>query len=82
MKLDRARRGMTSSARSAAIVTSTVGLAHALELVAEGVEDHETLSALTAAGCDLVQGYLPGGPAPAADLGSLLQRATVPARPS
>lgn len=54
---------------SALIVCSTITLAHGLgmRVVAEGVEDEAMLAALTAAGCDLVQGYLLGRPvAPAA----------------
>jgi EAL domain-containing protein (putative c-di-GMP-specific phosphodiesterase class I) len=45
--------------RNAAIVSSTVDLAHALELtvVAEGVEDAATWAALRRLGCDLVQGF-------------------------
>jgi diguanylate cyclase len=60
LKLDRTFvRGMTGSARSAAIVTSTLQLAHALGLVfvAEGVEDPATVAALADLGCDVVQGY-------------------------
>ena len=46
------------------IVESTVQLAHGLGLhvVAEGVEDEETLTALVEVGCDLVQGFLLGRP--------------------
>jgi diguanylate cyclase (GGDEF)-like protein len=45
--------------RSAAIVNSTIELAHALDLdvVAEGVEDQQALDALAAVGCDFAQGY-------------------------
>jgi diguanylate cyclase len=47
-------------------VTSTLQLAHALGLafVAEGVEDAETLDALTFLGCDVVQGYHVSRPVP------------------
>ena len=68
LKLDRSFvADLTSSTESAAIVESTVHLAHALglEIVAEGVEDPATLDALRTAGCDLVQGYLLGRPVPA-----------------
>ena len=46
------------------IVESTVQLAHGLglQVVAEGVEDDETLAALVEVGCDLVQGFLLGRP--------------------
>jgi diguanylate cyclase len=72
--------GMTPSPRSAAIVSSTVALAHALdlELVAEGVEDAETFEALTAAGRGLVQGHLFGRPAPAEQLDRLPDGVRVP----
>ena len=68
LKLDRTFvADLASSAESLAIVNSTIDLAHALglEIVAEGVEDPETLEALRAAGCDLVQGYLLSRPVPA-----------------
>ena len=44
---------------AAAVVRSTVGLAHTLglRLVAEGVETPESLVALRESGCDVVQGY-------------------------
>ncbi|SOC46905.1 EAL domain-containing protein [Blastococcus aggregatus] len=60
VKLDRTFVGaMTGSPRAESIVTSTLQLAHALGLVlvAEGAEDQETVDALTALGCDVVQGY-------------------------
>ena len=52
------------------IVSSTIALAHGLgmHVVAEGVEDEQTLDALAAAGCDVVQGYLLGRPGPAEHL--------------
>ena len=61
LKLDRvfiAR--MDRDPRTAAIVTSTIWLAHSLglPLVAEGVETSAALEALTVAGCDFGQGYL------------------------
>jgi EAL domain-containing protein (putative c-di-GMP-specific phosphodiesterase class I) len=51
----------------AAIVRSVVELAHNLGLVvvAEGVEDEQTVSALQAMGCDLAQGYVLSRPVPA-----------------
>jgi diguanylate cyclase (GGDEF)-like protein len=54
----------------AAIVRSVVDLGHNLELqvVAEGVETHETVAALTATGCDVAQGYLLARPMPPGDL--------------
>jgi diguanylate cyclase (GGDEF)-like protein/PAS domain S-box-containing protein len=51
---------MNDNADDAAIVTSVITLAHALDLrvVAEGVERPDQLDALRALGCDYVQGYL------------------------
>jgi predicted signal transduction protein with EAL and GGDEF domain len=56
--------------RSAAIVRSTVGLAHALDMriIAEGVENAQVLDQLTATGCDLAQGYHLSRPQPPAQL--------------
>jgi EAL domain-containing protein (putative c-di-GMP-specific phosphodiesterase class I) len=56
--------------RSVAIVRSTVALAHSLSasLVAEGVEDDETLHALRRYGCDVTQGYVHCPPLPADEL--------------
>jgi diguanylate cyclase len=53
-----------------AIVRSTIDLGHNLGLtvVAEGVEDQETLDELSRYGCDLVQGYLIARPAATLDL--------------
>src|SRR4051812_5927679 len=71
LKLDRSFvAAMTDSPRTAAIVTSTLQLAHALGLVlvAEGVEDQATAHALTELGCDVVQGYQLSPPVPAAEL--------------
>jgi EAL domain-containing protein (putative c-di-GMP-specific phosphodiesterase class I)/CHASE2 domain-containing sensor protein len=46
------------------LVQSTIQLAHSLgqKVVAEGVEDGETLNALARMGCDMVQGFLIGQP--------------------
>ncbi len=80
LKLDRSFvASMGSSARSAAIVDSTVNLAHALglDLVAEGVEDAGTFDALVTAGCDLAQGYLLSRPVPASDVPEIVGRARV-----
>ncbi len=61
---------MLTNAAHAAIVNSIVDLGHNLSLrvVAEGVETPEVLSALTASGCDLAQGFLLARPMPAAQL--------------
>jgi diguanylate cyclase (GGDEF)-like protein len=64
---------MTGDADDAAIVRSTIELAHnlGLQLVAEGVEDQETLDLLATLGCDLVQGYHLARPMPADELANL-----------
>jgi diguanylate cyclase (GGDEF)-like protein len=67
LKLDRifvAR--LVHDARSVAIVRSTVALADSLgaDLVAEGVEDEVTLSALRRFGCTITQGYVHSPPLP------------------
>lgn len=56
--------------RSVAIVRSTVALAHSLgaELVAEGVEDEVTLSALRRYGCTITQGFVHSPPLPPEEL--------------
>jgi diguanylate cyclase len=53
--------------RSVAIVRSTVALAHSLEadLVAEGVEDEDTLLVLRRYGCTITQGHVHCPPLPA-----------------
>ena len=60
VKIDRSFvAGMRSNATADAIVRSTIGLAHNLgmRVVAEGVEDDETWSALARLDCELIQGY-------------------------
>lgn len=67
LKLDRrfVSRILTSD-RDKAIVTNTILLAHALgqTVVAEGIEDGETLARLRTMGCDYAQGYFIGRPQP------------------
>jgi EAL domain-containing protein (putative c-di-GMP-specific phosphodiesterase class I) len=50
---------MTADQGDAVIVRSTVDLAHnlGLKVVAEGVENQETMRALIEMGCDEAQGY-------------------------
>jgi len=54
----------TRSTESRVVVESIIGLGHSLGLrvVAEGVEDAETMQYLRDAGCDLAQGYFIGRP--------------------
>jgi diguanylate cyclase (GGDEF)-like protein len=69
IKLDRTfSKDLARELRATAIVRSTVDLTHALGLrmVAEGVEDEETLFVLRELGCDLVQGWHLGRPISAA----------------
>jgi len=56
--------------KDVALVRSTIELGHSLgfKVVAEGVEDQETLDRLIEFGCDLAQGYHISRPLPAADL--------------
>jgi diguanylate cyclase (GGDEF)-like protein len=71
LKIDRSFVAqMTSSTRDAVIVRSTVDLGRnlGLRVVAEGVEDAQTLQELGALGCDAAQGYHISRPVPADDL--------------
>ena len=76
IKLDRTfSTDLANAQRSVAIVRSTIDLTHALGLhmVAEGVEDAETLAILRDLGCDLVQGWHLGRPTSAADFMRLVK---------
>jgi len=66
---------MAIDASDAAIVRSTIDLAHnlGLRVVAEGVESHQAWTDLKELGCDLAQGFYVSRPLPAADLGRLLR---------
>nr|WKF62065.1 putative signaling protein [Paraburkholderia busanensis] len=60
LKIDRSFvTGMVKDASDEVIVRSTIALAHnmGLSVVAEGVEDAQTLERLRALGCDVAQGY-------------------------
>ena len=61
---------ITADTGSAAIVRSTIELAHSLgrTVVAEGVEDQATVDLLASYGCDSVQGYFFSKPLPASDV--------------
>jgi diguanylate cyclase (GGDEF)-like protein len=72
LKIDRTFvAGLDGESANRSIVATTVELGHrlGLEVVAEGVEDDETLGILRGLGCDLAQGYgiarpMPGGAVP------------------
>jgi diguanylate cyclase (GGDEF)-like protein len=77
LKLDRSFvAALSFDPRTAAIVESTIQLAHSLglTLVAEGIETAETLQLLTKMGCDVGQGFHLGRPIAADDLTPLLSR--------
>jgi len=67
---------MTQDEDDASIVRATIDLAHnlGLKVVAEGVENEETWSALQALGCDFLQGYYISKPVPADELVRWLAR--------
>ncbi|WP_410668276.1 EAL domain-containing protein [Amycolatopsis sp. cmx-4-68] len=71
LKIDRSFiTGIAESRDAAAIVTSIIAMAHAVELtvIAEGVESAEQVDLLRSLGCDQAQGYYLGRPVPAAEL--------------
>ena len=75
LKLDRTfLQDFGTDERGAAIVRSTVDLAHSLGLVmvAEGVEDERTSEALVDYGCDVAQGFHLSRPMPADDVAGWL----------
>jgi len=77
LKIDRSFVRMLTSSRSDRImVNSTIELAHSLGdlVVAEGVEDSETLQLLQQMGCDKAQGFLIARPMDAEALFGFLSR--------
>ena len=72
---------MADDARAAALVASTIDLAHGLGLrmVAEGVENGFAYDELVRYGCDYAQGYFICRPIPAADLDQWLARREITA---
>jgi diguanylate cyclase (GGDEF)-like protein len=76
LKIDRSFvRGLGTSREDAAIVRAVIQLSHSLGMtvVAEGVEEPGQEACLREWGCDQVQGFLLGRPAPAAQATLLLQ---------
>ncbi len=77
-KIDRAfTAGVPDDPRAPALIDAVVTVAHTLGLrvIAEGVETQAQADHLTAAGCDLLQGFHLGPPMPADDLTTLLTTA-------
>ena len=69
-------KDLTRGGLDAAIVQSIVALSSnlGLEVVAEGCENEETLSALTTMGCDLVQGWHLAAAMPAIEVSLWVER--------
>ena len=69
--------GLVSSASDLMLVESTIELAHGLgrRVIAEGIEDPETLELLRSLGCDIAQGYYLAKPMRLDALESLLSAA-------
>ncbi|MBZ9921186.1 EAL domain-containing protein, partial [Mesorhizobium sp. BR1-1-7] len=69
LKIDRSFVSrIDTDSSSGAVVSTIVGLSRALgvSIIAEGVETEDQATLLRAAGCEVVQGYLFGRPAPLA----------------
>ncbi|MDH5433979.1 MAG: EAL domain-containing protein [Gammaproteobacteria bacterium] len=68
LKIDRSFISTFMKEKKAKVIAkSTIEMAHNLdmEVVAEGVEDKETMEELAALGCDMIQGYFISEPLPA-----------------
>jgi len=77
IKIDRAFvMNLGRNPQSASIVRAVIGLGHGLgmSIVAEGVETQEQLGFLADEGCDAVQGYFIGKPAPIGQYFALVGR--------
>jgi diguanylate cyclase (GGDEF)-like protein/PAS domain S-box-containing protein len=77
LKIDRSFvTSLVSATADATIVRSIIDLAHnvGVQVVAEGIEDEETMKLLVEYGCDQAQGYLFSRPLPAEDLLAWLAR--------
>ncbi len=77
IKIDRAFViNLGRNPQSAAIVRAVIGLGHGLgmSIVAEGVETQQQLGFLADEGCDAVQGYFIGKPAPIGQYAALVGR--------
>jgi EAL domain-containing protein (putative c-di-GMP-specific phosphodiesterase class I)/CheY-like chemotaxis protein len=81
LKIDKAYVHETRSHQAArGIVEAVIEFGHriGLEIVAEGVEDRETLTLLKEAGCDLAQGFLISRPVDAEAVSAMLSAASQP----
>jgi predicted signal transduction protein with EAL and GGDEF domain/FixJ family two-component response regulator len=81
LKIDRSFiSGLPQDSENAAITRAIIAMAHGLKMVvvAEGVETGEQLVLLEEYGCDLVQGFYLGRPAPADTVSGMLQQLWVP----
>ena len=69
---------MMSDKQNKAIVHTTIELAHHMNLrvVAEGIEDEDTLRQLSEMGCEEAQGYCLSKPVPSAELIDWLENRT------
>ena len=75
LKIDRTFvEAMTSNRGDAFIVRSTIDLAHnlSLQVVAEGVEDQQTMDELAGLGCNVAQGFHLSRPLPPQDFAAWL----------
>jgi predicted signal transduction protein with EAL and GGDEF domain len=76
VKIDRSFVKELDERHDDAIVRSTIGLGHALNLkvVAEGVEDPAGWAVLSRLGCDLIQGYYVSKPLPAGEFSAWVRK--------
>jgi EAL domain-containing protein (putative c-di-GMP-specific phosphodiesterase class I) len=77
IKIDQAfLRDVATDADALAIVEFVVGMAKSLRMttIAEGIETEEQFECMTRLGCDQMQGYLIGRPAPAEKLSAFRRR--------
>jgi len=77
MKIDKSFiNGLPQDAENAAITRAIIAMAHGLKMVvvAEGVETGEQLMLLRDYGCDMVQGFFVGQPAPPEAITLMLQQ--------
>jgi EAL domain-containing protein (putative c-di-GMP-specific phosphodiesterase class I) len=65
--------GTSENGLSIVRTINDLGQGLGMEIVAEGVEDRETLEVLALIGCDTAQGYYLSRPVPAADLSVWLE---------